>query len=68
MELDIPDMIERYNDHMYSGGGNVPMAIRTLPDDKKPTACLGCHACEAVCPQNIKISEMMAYFAEKMRK
>ena len=68
MELDILDMIERYNDHMYSGGGNVPMAIRTLPEDKKPTACLGCRACEAVCPQNIKISEMMAYFAEKMRK
>ena len=68
MELDIPDMIERYNDHMYSGGGNVPMAIRTLPEDKKPTACLGCRACEADCPQNIKISEMMAYFAEKLKK
>lgn len=68
MELDIPQMIELYNDHAYSGGKNAPMAIRTLPEQKKPTACLGCRACEAVCPQNIEISRMMAYFAEKLRQ
>lgn len=66
--LDIPRLIELYNEHMYSGGGFIaPMALEALPADKLPSACLGCGACEAVCPQNIKISEMMADFAEKLK-
>ena len=68
MELDIPWMIELYNDHVYSDGGFVPkMAFRSLDDSKKPSACIGCRACEAVCPQQIKISEMMSDFTERMR-
>ncbi len=67
-ELDIPWLIELYNEHVYSGGGFIaPMALGALSDDKKPSACLGCGACEAVCPQNIKISEMMADFTEKLK-
>lgn len=69
MALDIPSLIELYNEHSYSGGGFLaPMAIGALPDDKKPSACLGCRSCEAVCPQNIKISEMMADFVEKLKQ
>lgn len=61
--LDIPMIIDKYNEHMHSGGGAlVPSAISELPDDKKPSACVGCGSCEAVCPQNIKISEVMSYF------
>ncbi len=68
MELDIPSLIELYNEHTYSGGGFLaPMAIGALPENKKPSACLGCRACEAVCPQNIKISEMMTDFAGKLK-
>ena len=68
MELDIPNLIDLYNEHVYSGGGFLaPMAIGSLPDDKKPSACLSCRACEAVCPQNIKISEMMSDFVEKLK-
>ncbi len=67
MDLNIPWLIELYNEHVYSGGGFIaPMALSALSADKLPSACLGCRACEAVCPQNIKISEMMADFAEKM--
>ncbi len=69
MELDIPSLIELYNEHVYSGGGFLaPMAVGALPEDKKPSACLGCRACEAVCPQNIKISEMMTDFVERLKK
>lgn len=69
MELDIPNIIELYNEHVYTGGGFLaPMAIGALPEDKKPSACLGCRACEAVCPQNIKISEMMTDFVKKLEK
>lgn len=68
MELDIPRIIEIYNEHNFSDGGFIaPMALRSFPEEKKPSACLGCRACEAVCPQNIKISEMMSDFASKIR-
>ena len=68
MELGIPELIELYNEHVYSGGGFLaPMAIGALPDEKKPSVCLGCRSCEAVCPQNIKISEMMSDFVERLK-
>ncbi len=67
MELDIPKLLELYNEHSFSGGGFIaPMALSALPDDKKPSACIGCRSCEAVCPQQIKISEAMADFTAKL--
>lgn len=67
-ELDIPRLIELYNEHRFSGGGFIaPMVLDTLPEDKKPSACIGCRACEEVCPQNIKISEMMTDFVEHLK-
>ena len=69
MELDIPMLIDLYNEFNYSGGGFIPpMVIKSLPEEKRPAACLACRACEAVCPQNIKISEMMSDFTEKLKK
>lgn len=68
MGLNIPELIDLYNEHVYTGGGFLaPMAIDALPEDKKPSACIGCRACEAVCPQNIKISEMMSDFVERLK-
>ncbi|MBQ8849683.1 MAG: aldo/keto reductase [Clostridia bacterium] len=68
MELDIPWFIELYNEHVYSGGGFIaPMALEAVKEDKRPSACLGCRACEEVCPQGIKISEMMADFAKRLK-
>ena len=68
MELDIPKIIELYNEHTMTGGGFIaPMVIGTLPEDKRPAACIGCQSCEAVCPQQIKISDMMKDFASKVK-
>ncbi len=65
--LDIPALLELYNEHSFSGGGFIaPMALGALPDEKKPAACIGCKSCEAVCPQQIKISEAMADFTAKL--
>ncbi|MBQ2727412.1 MAG: aldo/keto reductase [Clostridia bacterium] len=65
MELDIPGLIALYNDHTYTGGGlMVPMAVEAMPENKRPSACIGCQSCEAVCPQNIGISKMMTDFSE----
>ena len=65
--LDIPHLISLYNEHTYTGGGFIaPMALGALPEDKRPQACLGCRSCEQVCPQQIKISEVLAAFSEKL--
>ena len=65
--LDIPELLSLYNEHCFTEGGFIaPMALSSYPDDKKPSACIGCRSCEAVCPQQIKISEAMADFAEKL--
>ena len=42
------------------------MALMALPDDKKPSACVGCRSCEKVCPQQIKISEAMKDFSARL--
>ena len=66
--LDIPWLLELYNEHCFTGGGFIaPMALSSLPEDKLPGACLGCRSCEAVCPQQIKISEAMADFARRAK-
>lgn len=65
-QLDIPSLLALYNEHCFTEGGFIaPMALAALPDEKKPSACIGCRSCEAVCPQQIKISEAMADFAAK---
>jgi len=65
-ELNIPQMIKYYNAQMYpENAGKVRAEIGALPEEQKPAACIGCQACESVCPQNIKISEMMAEMAKR---
>jgi len=67
-EINIPWLIELYNEQIYSNGGFIaPMALRALPEDKRPSGCIGCRSCEAVCPQNIKISEMMTDFSSRLK-
>ena len=64
--LDIPELIKLYNEHCFTDGGFIaPMALMAFPKDKLPSACIGCRSCEAVCPQQIKISEAMSDFARK---
>ena len=68
MSLDIPHLLSLYNEHAYTGGGFIaPMALSALPADKLPSACLQCRSCEQVCPQQIKISEVLADFSEKLK-
>lgn len=68
MELDIPRFIELYNENKFTTGGYIaPKDMALIPDEKKPSACIACRACEDVCPQGIKISEMMADFATRLK-
>lgn len=66
--LDIPGLLELYNEHCFTGGGFIaPMALAAVPEERKPSACIGCKSCESVCPQQIGIADAMADFAEKLR-
>ncbi len=66
-QLPIPLLMELYADPLRRPDGMIPVqAIAWLEEDKRPTACIGCRACEAVCPQNILISEVLADFKSKL--
>ncbi|MCQ2501638.1 MAG: aldo/keto reductase [Lachnospiraceae bacterium] len=63
-ELPIPELIALYNEHKITGGGFIaPMGVASMPAEKRPKNCVGCRSCEQVCPQQIKISEMMTEFS-----
>lgn len=65
--LDIPKLLSLYNEHTFTKGDFIaPMAISALPEDKRPSTCIGCRSCEAVCPQQIKISEAMSNFTKQL--
>ena len=66
--LDIPELIRLYNEHCFTGGGFLaPMVLGTYSNEKLPNACVGCGSCEAVCPQQIKVSEMMKDFSSRLK-
>ena len=65
MELDIPQIIKIYNDN--AGEDTIDAdALTDIDPDKRPNACVGCASCEEVCPQKIRISDMMSEFAKKI--
>lgn len=66
MNIDIPAVIKLYNKGVYSGGVS-QKAIEALDEGKRPTDCIGCASCETVCPQAIKISDMMAEISEQLK-
>lgn len=67
-ELDIPGLLALYNEHSFTEGGFIaPMALMAMPEEKHPSACVGCQSCEQVCPQQIKISKAMADFAVRLK-
>ena len=69
MGLDIPYLIDLYNDGTSTGmTSTAKMALKNTDREKLPSVCVGCRACEAVCPQGIKISEAMTHLADRLAK
>lgn len=67
MGLDIPTLLNGYNDLRFAKAGfTVGMMIDALPEDKKPSACIGCGACAAACPQSIDIPQALADFSDTL--
>jgi len=68
-ELEIPRLLSLFNEHVYTENGFIaPMALSAIDKDKWPSACIGCGACAAVCPQRIDIPGTMKKFAEMLSK
>ncbi len=67
VQIDIPSMIELYNEHCFSEDGDkAPVAVSAVDEGKRPSDCIGCRSCEAVCPQKIKIADMMSDFTSRL--
>lgn len=59
IELNIPGLIEIYNDLRYDLSVNISSKVEFMPEDKRPTACICCGNCVKACPQNIDIPRTM---------
>lgn len=67
--LDIPELIKLYNEHRSTDDGFIaPMALKSYAEDKLPSACIGCKSCESVCPQSIKVSDVMKDFSARIKQ
>lgn len=64
--LDIPMLLRLYNEHSFCDGNGflAPMALAALSKEKQPSACIACRSCERVCPQGIKISQVLDAFSK----
>lgn len=67
MGLNIPMLIEVYNDLRYAPGVNSASKIEFMPEDKRPTACICCGTCVKMCPQNIDIPKVMIDFSNLLK-
>ena len=64
-QLEIPRIIELFNEHIYSDGGFIGvMGVEAMEEGRRPSDCIGCGACAAVCPQQIDIPGTMSKFTE----
>ena len=66
-QIDIPWMLELYNEHKFTKGGFIaPMALAAVPEGRKPSDCIACGSCSVVCPQQIDIPAALADFADML--
>ena len=68
MGLEIPMLLDIYNDLRFSPAFTVAMRMEALPKEKGPAACIGCGACQQMCPQGIQIPELLKECAALMEK
>lgn len=68
MGLNIPMLLQIYNEMKFSPCTNVGMRVEALPEDKRPAACVGCGQCTRACPQNIDIPTVLRDLDEELKK
>jgi predicted aldo/keto reductase-like oxidoreductase len=68
MGLNIPLLLEIYNDLKFYPSSNTSMRIEFMDEDKKPYNCIGCGACSSSCPQNIDIPNTLSELSKMIEK
>jgi len=68
VQLDIPRLIELYNEAAVEFSWLVGGALRGLGEGKGPDACVHCGLCVTHCPQKIDIPDVMKKFADLVEK
>lgn len=68
MQLDIPGLINIYNELNIAQAVNAIMALDALEKDKWPSACLKCGACKQICPQSIDIPDVLEKLTNTIEK
>ncbi|MBR6562871.1 MAG: aldo/keto reductase [Clostridia bacterium] len=66
--INIPMLLEMYNELRIAPVTNITMRIDALDEDKKPSSCIGCGACSAICPQGIDVPTHLADLVERSKK
>ncbi len=61
VNINIPNIIERYNDyHVYEGNEKIKLDFNLwVPVKGRPSVCKTCRSCEKHCPQHLPVSEIM---------
>lgn len=73
--LDIPMLLSVYNDYRdeaAASGDKTTAAwrlarLKALPEDKRPSACVGCGECNSHCPQTLDVPKFMQVMAALMK-
>ena len=68
MGLDIPLMLEIYNELRMAPNVNASMRLDLMPAEKQPSACIACGACSGICPQKLEIPKLLADLSERMKQ
>ncbi len=65
--IDIPAFMQLFNANSKTDD-DIEMTdeLKRIPKENRPSACIGCKSCEAVCPQNIRISQIMIELRNRM--
>ena len=66
--LDIPYLLQCYNDFKFAQSLPPSMRIDALDEEKRPAACIGCGQCTHACPQGIDVPAALAELAEMYEK
>ena len=66
--LDIPTLLNAYNELTITPSFNIGMFVEALPADKRPDACIACGRCTRICPQSINVPAFLRDFSDRLSK
>lgn len=66
--LDIPYLLQCYNDYAFAATMPPSMRIDALEEEKRPAACIACGQCSHACPQGIDVPSALKKLSEMYEK